>query len=74
MSPFKPPFSEVAVMEKPLELLLVYVDFCSGGHDVVVGLSVSFDVGEESPVTEFSDSLLECMVGQQWPNESIAEP
>jgi len=28
VSPLKPPFSEVAVMEEPLELAFVYVDFC----------------------------------------------
>jgi len=74
VSPLKPPFSEVMVMKKPLELSLVYVNFCSGGHDVVVGLLVLFDVGKESPVTKFSDGLSEHMVGQRWPNESIAEP
>ena len=74
MSPFKPPFSEVAVVEEPLELSLVYVNFCLGGDNVVVGLMVSFDVGEESPVAKFSDSLPECMVSQRGPNEGIAEP
>ena len=74
VSPLKPPFSEVAVMEKPLELSFIYVDFCLGRHDVVVGLSVSFDVSKKSPVTKFSDGLLKCMVGWRRPNESIVEP
>ena len=74
VSPFKPPFSEVAIVEEPLELLLVYVDFCLGGCNVVVSFSVSFDVGKEPPVTKFSDGLPECIVSRQGPNEGIAKP
>jgi len=47
ISPLKPPFGEVAVVEEPLELAFVYVNFCVGGCDVVVGLLVLFDVGEK---------------------------
>ena len=64
MSPLKPPFSEVVVMEEPLELLVIYVDFCASGHDVVVSLSVLFDVGKEPPVIKFGNGLSKCMVGQ----------
>jgi len=41
---------------------------------MVVGLLVSFNIGEESPVAEFSNGLSECMIGRRRPNESIAEP
>ena len=74
VSPFKPPFSEVMVIEKPFELAVICVDFCTGWYDVVVSLLVLFDVGEQSPVVEFSDGLSKCMVGCWQPNEHAMEP
>ena len=63
MGPLKLPLAEVVVVKKPLELMVVYVDFCLGRHDMVVSLAVLLDVGKQPPVIEVGDCFAKCMVG-----------
>jgi len=63
VGPLKPPLTEVMVVKEPFVLAVIYVDFCLGGHDMVVGLVVSLDVGKQPPVIEVGDCLAKCMVG-----------
>jgi len=63
VGPLKPPLTEVTVVEEPLELAIIYVDFCLGRHDVVVSLVVLLNVSKQSPIVEVSNCLTKCMIG-----------
>ena len=64
MGPLKPPFTEVIVVKEPFELTVIYVNFCSDGHDMVVGLTVSLNIGKQPLVVKVGDCLVKHMVGQ----------